>query len=330
MNAVPRVSIGLPVYNGEEYLAESLEALLGQSYKDFELIISDNASTDGTASICRRYAEQDSRIRYIRQQRNIGAAPNHNVVFDQSRGELFKWASADDLYAHDLLQRCVDALDEYPDVVLAHSWTGAVDGAGNVTQALEYPLATDSPRAPERFRSVLFGSGENDYGLIRADDEYGVIRAEVLRRVGPQGSYYRADRTFTAAIALYGRFHQQRDWLYFRRDHPNRATGAPTVRAWSATLDPRRANGLLHPTVRLVGEYVWSYAAAIQRAPLPAADRRECYRYLVRWAVDRAGPAVNKIVRRGSIRGGEPVAIPPPPPSLSIDAIVAGRERRSV
>ncbi len=330
MSTAPRVSVGLPVYNGKDYLAESLDALLGQDYENFELIISDNASTDGTSDICRSYAEQDSRIRYFRQPHNIGAAPNHNFVFDQSRGELFKWASSDDLYARDLLQRCVNALDEYPDVVLAHSWTGAVDGAGNVTQALEYPLATDSVRAPERFRSVLFGSGENDYGLIRADDEYGVIRADVLRRAGPQGSYYRADRTFTATITLYGRFYQERDWLYFRRDHPDRATGAPSVRAWCATLDPRRANRLLHPTARLVGEYVWSYAAAIQRAPLSGADRRECYRHLARWAVDRAGPAVDKIVRRGSIRAGEPVTIPPPPPSLSIEAIVAGRERRPI
>ena len=90
MNAVPRLSIGLPVYNGENYLAESLEALLGQSYEDFELIISDNASTDGTADICRRYAKQDSRIRYIRQPHNIGCAPNHNFVIEQARGELFK------------------------------------------------------------------------------------------------------------------------------------------------------------------------------------------------------------------------------------------------
>ncbi len=90
MNAAPRLSIGLAVYNGENYLAESLEALLGQSYKDFELIISDNASTDGTIGICGRYAKQDSRIRYIRQPRNIGLAPNHNFVFEQARRELFK------------------------------------------------------------------------------------------------------------------------------------------------------------------------------------------------------------------------------------------------
>ena len=112
MNAGPRLSIGLPVYNGENYLAESLDALLGQTYEDFELIISDNASTDGTADICHSYAKQDSRIRYIRQRQNIGCAPNHNYLVDEARGELFKWASDDDLYARDMIRLCVEALDE--------------------------------------------------------------------------------------------------------------------------------------------------------------------------------------------------------------------------
>ena len=137
MNAVPRLSIGLPVYNGENFLAESLEALLGQSYEDFELIISDNASTDGTADLCRRYEKQDSRIRYIRQPYNIGLNPNHNFVVKQARGELFKMASHDDLYARDLLKRCVDAFDENPQAVLAHCWEAMIDPSGKVTKALE-------------------------------------------------------------------------------------------------------------------------------------------------------------------------------------------------
>jgi glycosyltransferase involved in cell wall biosynthesis len=96
MNATPRLSIGLAVYKGENYLAESLDALLDQSCENFELIISDNASTDGTADICRRYEKQDSRILYVRQPRNIGLAPNHNFVFEQAREELFKWAYHDE------------------------------------------------------------------------------------------------------------------------------------------------------------------------------------------------------------------------------------------
>jgi glycosyltransferase involved in cell wall biosynthesis len=284
MTRVPRLSIGLPVYNGEQYLAQSLDALLSQSYEDFELIISDNASTDGTAEICGRYAAQDPRICYLRQPRNIGAAPNHNVVVRQARGELFKWASHDDLYARDLLRRCVEALDEHPDVVLASCWSAVIDDASKITKrVVDYPPATDSPRAPERFRGVLFG--------LAGDDDYGVIRTEVLRRTPLTGSHYHSDRTLVAELALHGRFHRVPETLYFRRDLPERA-GRPmqTVRGWCATHDPRRADRLRHPTVRLLAEYVWAFADAIRRAPLSASDKRQCYRLLAGYLVDRSLP----------------------------------------
>jgi glycosyltransferase involved in cell wall biosynthesis len=292
MRAAPRLSIGLPVYNGEKYLAASLDALLGQSFEDFELIISDNASTDGTAGICRRYMKQDSRIRYICQARNIGAAPNHNFVVGQARGELFKWASGDDLYGLDLLKCCVDALDEYPHIVLAHSWTALIDSSGLVTEAIEYPLATASLRAPERFQSMLYGKA--------GDDSYGVIRTEVLRRTSLHDSYHHADRTITTEFVLHGPFYQVPDWLYFRRDHPDRAERAhPTVRTRCANLDPCRADRLRHPTVRLYAEYLWGYVAAIRRAPLSPVDRQECYRHLAKWASDRTLPGRTR-------RAGEP------------------------
>src|SRR5215475_428184 len=256
MSAAPRLTVGLPVYNGERYLAESLDALLGQTFTDFELIISDNASTDGTPDICRRYEKEDPRVRYVRQPRNIGLAPNHNFVVEQARGKLFKWAANDDLYARDLLERCVDALDKYPHVVLAHSWTAKIDGSGNVLEALEYPLATASPRVPERFRSMLFDSG--------GDDDYGVIRTEVLRRTAMKESYHHADRTIVAELSLHGAFYQVPDWLYFRRDHPGQS-GRATMRNRCAIMDPRRADPVRHTAVRLYGEYVWAYIRAIQR-----------------------------------------------------------------
>ena len=307
MSTVPRLTIGLPVYNGETYLAESLEALLGQTYKDFELIISDNASTDGTADICQRYAQQDSRVRYIRQPQNIGLAPNHNVVVEQARGELFKWASCDDLYARELIERCIDALDEHPDVVLAHSWSARIDGSGAVTRAYEYPLNTSSARAPERFRSLLFGSG--------GDDDYGVIRTEVLRRTAMKESYHHADRTIILELALHGRFYQVPDWLFFRRDHPQRAERAhPTVRSRCTNMDPRRASRLRHPAVRLYCEYIWAFIRAIQRAPLSAQERRQCYWHLAQWFASRA--------RKGRVIPGE--APLPAHVAGSIECIVAG------
>lgn len=310
MSRVPRLSVGLPVYNGEKYLAASIDALLGQSYGDFELIISDNSSTDGTADICRRYVKQDSRVRYIRQPRNVGCAPNHNLLVGEARGELFKWASGDDLYARDLLKCCVDALDEYPHVVLAHSWTATIDSSGTVTRPIKYPLATDSLWAPERFRSMLFGS--------ESDDFYGVIRADVLRRITPHDSYHHADRTFTAEIGLHGPFYLVPDWLYFRRDHPDRALRAcPTTRTWCANLDPRRMDRLRHPVARLYAEYVWGFVTAIRRAPLSAADRRACYRFLARWAADRALPGRPRPDGAAFTSDAD----------ISAEAVVAGPER---
>jgi glycosyltransferase involved in cell wall biosynthesis len=325
MTATPRLTIGLPVYNGAESLGGALEALLGQTYEDFELIISDNASTDATGDICRFYEKLDPRVHYYRQPVNRGSAANHNFVVDQANGELFKFASHDDLYARDYLQRCVDALDEHPEVVLAHSWTAMIDASGAVTSALTYPLLSASPSAPERLRSMLFGRG--------GDDFYGVVRARTVRRALRQGSYHHADHTMVSGIALYGAFYQVPDWLYFRREHPQLAARIwqpepvgdswpardwPTGRTRCANMDPRRANRVLHPTARLYAEYFWGYIAAIRRAPLSASDRLACYRYLAKWAATKAhlGRAP---------RGDQPVY--PAPSPISVDQLVAGRER---
>ena len=318
MTAVPRLTVGLPVYNGERFLAESLDSLLGQTYEDFELVISDNASTDGTASICHRYAKQDSRVRYIRQPSNIGCAPNHNFVIRQARGELLKMASHDDLYARDLLKLCIDALDEHPRVVLAHSWSAVIDETSTVTEVVDYPVNTAAATAPERFRSMLF----DGWG----DDEGGVVRLETLRKSALHGSYHFSDRTFTAEIALHGPFYMVPDWLYFRRQHAGQGGKNPSVRARCANLDPRRASRLRHPTARLYAEYIWGYVTAIHRALLSPADRQECYRILVRWVASRAAPVAGRSLSRSGLGGQE--ATSAPPPGLSIDAVVAGLERR--
>jgi glycosyltransferase involved in cell wall biosynthesis len=283
MGVIPRLSVGLPVYNSSAYVSESIEALLGQTFEDFELIISDNASTDDTGDICRRYVKQDSRVRYFRQPKNVGLAPNHNFTVHQASGALFKWAAGDDLYARDLLEKCVAALDEDPRLVLAHSWTAMIDGDGKVFQANSYPLATSAPTAPERFRSLLNDSG--------GDDDGGVMRKEVLLRTAMKESYHHADRTIIAELALHGPFYQFPGWLYFRRDHPDRAERAhPSVRGRCANMDPKRANPWLNPTPRLFAEYIGAYVRMIKRAPLTPAERRECYRALATWMATRSKP----------------------------------------
>jgi glycosyltransferase involved in cell wall biosynthesis len=330
MNGASRLSIGLPVYNGEKYLAESLDSLLGQTFEDFELIISDNASTDSTGDICQRYAKQDSRIRYIRQPRNIGLAANHNFVIGQARGDLFKWAADDDLCARDLVRDCVDALDEYPRVVLTHSKTAMIDGAGAVIRLYDYRVAVNSAHAPERFRSMLF-DGWDDYS-------YGVVRTGVLRQTPLLGSYHFADRTIVTEIGLHGPFYQVPDWLHFRREHADRPPWV-TVRHRCATMDPRRASRLRHPVARLYAEYAWSYISMIRRAPLTPAERQQCYRHLARWAAGRALPVASRSLPgrdRGMLYHFPEESSEDGPqarqlavgalPVISVDAVVAGRE----
>ncbi len=279
---LPRLSIGLPVYNGEPFLAQAVDALLAQTFTDFELIISDNASTDDTERIARSYLS-DPRVRYIRQERNIGSAHNHNAVIEAARGEFFKWASDDDLYGPELLRRCIEALDARPEVVLAHCATAFIDEAGEITNVESYPLRTDVGDVVVRFRSLLYTQG--------GDDIYGVIRTSAMRAVGRHGSYHLADRVIVAELALHGRFHQVDEPLYFRRDHQGRAERASSgMRRRCANLDPVRADRLRHPGVRLLGEYLAGYVQAIARAPLSPAEKARCLGAFTVWVVRHADP----------------------------------------
>ena len=99
----PKISIGMPVYNGEKYIREALDSLLAQTFTDFELIISDNASTDNTEKICREYMSIDNRISYFRQKKNLGALVNFKFVLEHAKSNLFMWAAYDDLWAPNFL-----------------------------------------------------------------------------------------------------------------------------------------------------------------------------------------------------------------------------------
>src|SRR5215813_13707549 len=136
-NCKPRVTIGLPVYNGERFLEQTLDSLLVQSYADFELIISDNASTDRTEEICRVYALKERRIRYSRNEANRGYAWNYNHLFALSTGEYFKWATADDVCQPNYLARCVDVLDSDPSIVLAFPKTRFIDETGELLETTD-------------------------------------------------------------------------------------------------------------------------------------------------------------------------------------------------
>ncbi len=134
-NLTPRVSVGLAVYNGENYLREAIDSILAQTFTDFELILSDNASTDKTQEICLEYAAKDKRIRYYRNDQNIGGIRNQIRTVELSRGEYYKLAAHDDVCAPDFLEKCVEVLDRDPSVVLCYPKTKIIDENGNFLKA---------------------------------------------------------------------------------------------------------------------------------------------------------------------------------------------------
>ena len=270
-----RVTIGLPVYNGQNYLAETMESLLAQTYTDFELVISDNASTDRTETICREYAVRDERIRYYRQEENVGASANYNRVFELARGVYFKWAAHDDLLAPTYLERCVAVLDSDPDVVLAYTQAKAIDDQGQVVKVYpgKHHFSAAAPR--ERFYEFVL----DPHPVVAV---FGLMRRDVLGRTRLIGKYAGSDRPLLSELSLLGKFYEVPEHLFFYRFHEEQSWGGnKSPQAQQAWYDPRRADKITFPQWRLLREHVRS----IERSPVGLADRASCYLYMGYWMV---------------------------------------------
>ena len=142
-NKLPLVSIGLPVFNGAKHIRYALDSILAQTLDDIEVIISDNASTDGTDEICQNYATLDKRIRYSRNDTNLGAAPNFNKVFSLAQGKYFQWAAHDDIYDTEFLQTCVTALETDSAIVLCFPEEVSIDDSGQFLRDRPYGFPND-------------------------------------------------------------------------------------------------------------------------------------------------------------------------------------------
>lgn len=119
LNKTPKISIGVPVYNGQNFIRKRLDSILNQSFTDFEIIISDNNSTDLTLEICKEYAEKDKRIRLTKQEKNIGLFWNYKFVLDNSLGDYFVIANVDDLWEKDFLLKNFEILESHPKIVVS-------------------------------------------------------------------------------------------------------------------------------------------------------------------------------------------------------------------
>lgn len=275
--AAPRLTIGLVVYNGERYLRAALDSLLAQTYRDYELLISDNASTDATEQIAREAASRDARIRYIPHSHNRGLAANLNFVVRDARGDYFMWAGHDDLHARDFIERCIDVLEAQPDVVYAYGDTLLIDGQDRVfgREINRFDHVARSPN--KRFWEQLIVRGGQNF--------YGILRTSALRAVAPHGTIPWAERVMFAELSLHGRLVVVPGATFFWRRHPDQVTAVWDSRmAFANVLDPTRPRWRrLGPVLK--AEYVMGYMAAIWRAPLSTGERMRCYARLGRWLI---------------------------------------------
>jgi glycosyltransferase involved in cell wall biosynthesis len=288
MSSTPLVSVGLFVYNGERFIEETLYSILNQTFSDFELIISDNASTDRTGEISQAFARRDSRIRYYRSAKNMGAGRNIRRVYELATGKYYKQAAADDLLEPDFLRCCVEVLENDPGCVVAYARTKEVDENGSFLNNYVTPMKADSRDPVERFREMLLVSSWC-YQI------FGVMRMSALRRIPPQGSYVNGDGVLLARMSLLGRFHEIPEHLFVSRHHrgqsirtlparlqqprrfrlTNRHPTLPCPEWW----DPSKTRTISFPEFRQLLEY----SLSIYRAPLKAGQKLRCCLMLLPW-----------------------------------------------
>lgn len=301
---VPKLSVGMPVYNGERFVGRAIEAYLGQTFGDFDLVVCDNASTDGTEAVCRAYAGRDPRVRYLRNEANLGAAPNFNKTFEVARPTAyFKWTGADDEYAPTYLARCVEQLDRDPTVVLAHTAARVIDADGQTIpvvggpgeaatgesshagdgHALRWSDLYDRPdrrlgsfSAAERFHEVVVGTR-------RCMEIWGVMRRAPLTRTPLHGSYYGSDKVLLTYLALAGRFALIDEPLYYRRHHQDSSDSIKSVKDREAWMDTRRAAARKTANPRV--QCLRGYHRALVRGHLGIVDQARGYASLARYLV---------------------------------------------
>ncbi|MFI4860385.1 MAG: glycosyltransferase family 2 protein [Phycisphaerales bacterium JB063] len=318
----PTLSIGLPVYNGENYLEQAVRCLLAQTFADFELIICDNASTDRTQAICEAFAKEDGRVRYIRHPSNLGLIRNFNRAFEVSRGVYFKWMSHDDLIDEDFARRCVRELQLDADMVVCCTSTSVIDADGFILEApegvghrLHDPLGVTRLRdlpGPERgldhdkphirHHGVLLKS-------TRCYEEFGVIRSSALRKTPLREYYPGSEKVFLTELSLIGKIKVLPEPLMFMRVHDARLSsqaGSSERQALYLAPSEKKRSHVLPPQVRCA----WGYWRAVCRQPLTFGERVRCTANVARFLFQvRKWGAILRI----ALMGKEPTVTAPAP-----------------
>lgn len=273
--AVPRLSLGLPVYNASQFLRECMDSILAQTFDDFELIVCDNASTDDTVQIIEEYMRRDRRISLHRAASNQGAAANFNWAFQLARAEYFKWCAGDDVLEPDYLERCMKALESDPGAVLAYS--GAIDIDENSVRVREIydnrvPLRFGAPEVHVRFLDLV----SYGHSCIAV---FGVARRNDLEKTSVIGPYVGSDRTLLAELGLRGKLLRIGDDRLLHREHRGRSVNEIKDLRRRAVWFDSKARGRIYPNWRLLAEY----SRAVRVSPISLTDKARCYVQLAKW-----------------------------------------------
>jgi glycosyltransferase involved in cell wall biosynthesis len=273
--ASPPISVGVPVFNGERYLRIALDALLKQTFTDFEIIICDNASTDSTQAISEEYAKRDRRVRYVRNRVNIGANANFQHVFTIARGKYFQWNSVDDYFAPQYLEKCKAVLDSDPGAVLCCAKVSVIDEHGAIIEQSKDSQELQHSSAARRFKQKFAQDARNN-------TLYGLIRADALRRTRVVENYTGSDNVLMEHLALLGRFREVPEYLFFRRTHPDAFTYAPTIERIREYYAPGASHGGERFAL-VASRHFIEYLRVILRTPLPFVQKAELLVFLLRF-----------------------------------------------
>ena len=293
VNANPVLSIGLPIYNGEDFISEALDSLLAQTFQDFEIIISDNASSDHTPEICQAYADKDSRIHYHRSEENLGAARNYNRAFELSTGKYFKWAAHDDLCDPSYFEQCINILENDNTISLCYANTTVIDPAGTPTSYYTEDLHLQSPKPSERYQQFH----QRFRKKYKCNAVFGIMPKAILKETALIGHYEASDITLLGELALRGKLYEIPEHLFSRRDHPQMSGRAnPTAESIAAWFDPANKQALVLPMHRLLREHI----RAVSRTPMNPVEKAKCFAHIrtfVRWKRRELATEIKQLVR---------------------------------
>jgi len=267
--SAPRVSIGMPVYNGEKYLEEAICSNLEQTYEDFHLYIADNASTDRTEEICRDFAAKDKRIKYIRNECNLGASKNYTICFEPAESEYFRWSNADDVIEKTLIEQCINFLDENQDYVLVYGKTKLIDLDGNLIEKYDDMLNLEQDSAYDRFMSFYSNVGFSNV-------LYGLIKRAQLSKTALLGNYTASDINLIGELALYGKYKELDDYLFNRRMHPEACGWDPSDRDMQKEFWDPGKKSCRYDKMRSYYEYYKS----VVRAPLNYSEKSKLFYFI--------------------------------------------------